>query len=77
MPARICDACGLKNPATAVMCDCGQQLRAVDSKTLAAAQVANRHVRSNKVAVGVGIGAALILLLILVRFAIRAWASSP
>ncbi len=70
--ARICEACGLKSPDSAVMCDCGRQLRAVDSKTLAAAKVANQEVRSTKVvAYSVGVSVAVIFLLIVLRVFLR------
>lgn len=49
--ARICEACGLKSPDSAVVCDCGYQLRAVDARTLAAAQLASHEVRSRSPAI--------------------------
>ena len=72
MAAIICPACGLKNPSSAVMCDCGHVLNQnVDAMTLAGAVRANHEVRSRRnVAVPAGIGA-VIVLLILLRVVLR------
>ena len=65
--AITCPACRLKNPNSAVMCDCGQVLNQnVDAATLAGAVRANRDMRSRRnVAVPVGIGLVIVLLLVL------------
>ena len=71
--AVTCAACGLKNPNSAVMCDCGYVLnRNVDAATLAGAARANQDMRSRRnVAVPVGVGVVVVLLLIL-RVILRA-----
>ena len=68
-----CPTCGLKNPNSAVMCDCGHVLNQnVDPSILAGAVRANREMRSRRnVAVPVGIGVVVIVLVIL-RIVLRA-----
>ena len=65
--AVTCPACGLKNPRSAVMCDCGHVLNQnVDASTLAGAVRANREVRNRRnLAVPVGIGVVAVLLVLL------------
>ena len=68
-----CPTCGLKNPNSAVMCDCGHVLNQnVDPSTLAGAARANQAIRNRRnVAVPVGIGIVVILVIIL-RVVLRA-----
>jgi hypothetical protein len=72
--AVTCNACGLKNPKSAVMCDCGNVLNHdVDSATLAGAVRANQDMRRRRnVAAPIGIGAAVVIVLVILRLILRA-----
>jgi hypothetical protein len=65
--AITCDSCGLKNPNSAVMCDCGLVLRSdVDRRILAGARNANYEVQSRNLAkpIGIGVGVTIVILLL-------------
>jgi len=69
--AITCAQCGLKNPNSAVMCDCGFVLAAnVDPSTLAQAARANREVRRSVVK-PVGVVVSVLFLLIVLRIVMK------
>jgi hypothetical protein len=74
--AITCQQCGLKNPNSAVMCDCGLQLRAVDQKTLEGAEMAHYERQRRSLAKPIGLGAAGLVLVIIVLKVAQALLSS-
>jgi cytolysin (calcineurin-like family phosphatase) len=70
--AKVCAQCGLKNPDSAVMCDCGLVLRPdVGDKILAGAERAHQERQSRNLAKPIGIGIGVVLLVIVLRLVLK------